>query len=387
MKNVALLSAFDVKNYGSMLQSYAIQQLLKRAGCNNKIVYYKEKNIKKQFLRIFDKTLLKAKLNFIYRDFYGKFLDKDLGTYFENRDIVFDTFVSQYLELTDFIPNRKDLSNKIKEYDIVLVGSDQVWNPTLLKKDFYTMTFVPDEITKVAYSSSFGVASIPDNQKKVTANYLSRFNHIGVRELSGQKIIKELIGRDVPVVADPTILLSIDQWETLIDKKPLIDEEYIFCYFLGSNSMHRDFVRKLRLASGCKIVTIPHCDGIVKADIGFGDSSPQGIGPREFLNLVKNAKYVCTDSFHCCVFSILFARNFFVFSRFKENANKRASTNSRIHSFLQIANLSDRLVNEGAEPTPDMLTNIDYRSTMLRIEELRSRSFDYLYESLGISRE
>lgn len=382
MKKIALLSVFDVNNYGSMLQTYAMQQVLTQLGCESEIINYKRKSLKSQFLRIFDKTLLKAKLNFLYRDFYGKYVDKELGAYFKNRDIVFDSFVLEYCKLSDVIHNRTELTKKMYDYDTVLVGSDQVWNPTNLKKDYYTMTFVPSEIKKVAYSSSFGVSSIPKNQKEVTAKYLSRIDYIGVRELSGKKIIGELTGRDVPVVADPTILLSNDSWAEIIDDKPLIEKDYIMCYFLGSNPKHRDFVRKLKIMTGFDIVTIPHCDGIVKADFGFGDIIPQSVGPKEFLNLMKNAKYVCTDSFHCCVFAMLNKIDFFVFSRFGHKANKSASTNSRIHSFLSITGLESRLMDDDAIPTLGLMQSVDYSLVTLELEKLRENSFDYLYTAL-----
>ncbi|MCT4647357.1 MAG: polysaccharide pyruvyl transferase family protein [Carboxylicivirga sp.] len=387
MKKIGLLSVFDVKNYGSMLQTYAMQKSLEILGCENEIVKYNRKSLMIQLSRLFDLTLLKSKLKFVHRDIYGKYINKDLGRYFQGRDHVFDGFVENHLKLSPEIPTKHELIGKMSDYELVLVGSDQVWNPVNLKKDYYTMNFVPEEITKVAYASSFGVSEIPEGQKKDTSKYLLRIDHIGVREDTGKAIIKRLINREVPVVADPTLLLPKKYWDELVEnQEPIVDGRYIVCYFLGENSQHREYVNNLKEIAGCKIVAIPHCDGIVKADLAFGDEIPSNIGPIEFLNLIKHAEFVCTDSFHCTVFAMLNHKNFFTFERFKQRVRTTASTNSRIHSLLKIAKLEDRLINEESLPTNRLLEPINFKTCDKNIDLLRKQSIDYLRKALSMEK-
>lgn len=80
--------------------------------------------------------------------------------------------------------------------------------------------------------------------------------------------------------------------------------------FLGNNPPHREFAKRLKEATGCKIIALTHLDEFVKSDEGYADETPYDIDPADFLNLIRNAEYVCTDSFHCSVFSILYKRQF-----------------------------------------------------------------------------
>lgn len=381
-KKIALLTVFGVNNYGSMLQSYAMQQTLFSINEDNEIINYSRKSIINQVKRLFDRTLLKAKLAFIYRSFYGKFIDRDLGTYFQKRDLVFEEFSRKYFIMSEQINTREDLKKRMEQYENVIVGSDQVWNPTNYRTDYYTMTFVPDKINKIAYASSFGVSFIPNNQIEGTKKYLSRINSIGVREIAGQKIIKELINREVEVVADPTLLLSIKEWNKIKTKDQIINEDYIICYFLGESKKHRDFVRKLKEKTGYKIATIPHCDGIIDADLDFGDIRPDNIGPSEFLNLISNAKYVCTDSFHCCIFSIIYNRQFYVFNRFDNTASKSSSTNSRIDSLLTITDLRDRLISDYNLIPNNIIDENKFGEVHSHINNLKEKSLNYLKKSI-----
>lgn len=380
----ALLTVFGVNNYGSMLQSYAMQQTLFTLKLDNEIINYSKKSIFNQIKRLFNKTLLKAKLAFVYRSIYGKYIDKELGQYFKRRDLIFNEFSKNKFVMSEYINNREALIRKMNDYDNVVVGSDQVWNPTNFRTDYYTMTFVPDNINKVAYASSFGVSHIPKNQIEGTKKYLSRINSIGVREITGQKIIKELLNRDVEVVSDPTLLLSVEDWNKIKTDKRIIEGDYIICYFLGSNKGHRDFVNKLKEKTGYQIATIPHCDGIVKADLNFGDLRPDNIGPCEFLNLIANAKFVCTDSFHCCIFSILYKKQFYVFNRFDHTASKMSSTNSRIDSLLTITNLQDRLINSYSTVPNTVIDENKFSDVDMRLLGLKERSLIYLKEALHI---
>ena len=219
------------------------------------------------------------------------------------------------------------LKENAKKYTAVLTGSDQLWSPAGLPTNFYNLMFVPNNIKKISYASSFGVKYIPWYQKRRTSKYLKRINFISMRENSGRDIVKQLIGRDVPVVLDPVFMFDKDQWERFIPTKIEYENKYIFAYFLGKNPEHRNAVKKLAEKKGLKIVTLRHLDQFVEEDEQFGDYAPYDVAPDIFLNLLRGAEYVCTDSFHGAVFSIIHKKQFVVFNRY--NNNSKHSKNSR----------------------------------------------------------
>ena len=180
--------------------------------------------------------------------------------------------VEQYkkLKLYPLFHNYVGFESLVKgtyQYSTVIVGSDQVWTPLSLPNKFFNLLFVDDSIRKVAYASSFGVSDIPDFQKKATGEYLDRFAYIGVREQRGKEIVDSLSHKKAQVVADPTLLLSRDEWEKEIeDSKVNETEPYIFCYFLGTNQDARKAVNELKAKTGLKIITLRHMDEYVPED-------------------------------------------------------------------------------------------------------------------------
>lgn len=383
MKKVAILSVYDVYNYGSILQTYATQQIITSLGFENVIIRNDHRSKLSQLKRLSNLPLLQMKINFLIRDFYVKHINKQLGLYFKSRHDAFDQFIAENLKISCDIGDKSGIAEYIKDWDFALVGSDQVWNPMNLGKDFYTMNFVPEGVKRITYAPSFGVSAIPKNQMEKTKQYLNNIDCISVRETSGQAIIKELIGKNVPVVADPTILMPFDKWEKLVDSHPYNSKPYILCYFLGKNPNHREFANRLSKKTEIEIISLPHSDEICKADFDFGDFTPQHVGPKEFVNLVAHASYVCTDSFHCTVFSNLFSRQFYSFGRYA-NAKNIASTNSRIPSLLSILGNHERFIDSTTPISDSLLTPIDYELVQKNIEKLRLSSLDYLKKALDL---
>ena len=272
-----------------------------------------------------------------------------------------------------------------KRYDSVLVGSDQLWLPGNIAADYYTLNWVPEGINTVAYATSFGQASLPRNISGSAEKFLKRIRHLSVREYSGQKLIMRLSGRRVPVVCDPTLLFDGQKWMSIQRKEPLYEGKYIFCYFLGKNRLHREYAKKLRIYTGYRIIALTHLDEYVKWDNGYADETPYDVDPAGFLNLIRNASYVCTDSFHCTAFSIQYGVPFTTFRRFGEKA--KVSTNSRLDTLLRMTGATNRLI-ENAElikvlkkPKKDLLAvldNSDLCETEKSLEKVRMRSWKYL---------
>lgn len=380
MKKIAIVTGYHIKNYGSALQAFATQKILDDNNIENECIHYEKKNTLSQVLRVFNKPLLKAKLATIKKQIYAKKNYETFGKYLKIRNEKFDEFVKTNFRVSKTYNGYQELVEGTKNYKAFLLGSDQVWNPMNFGSHFYTLEFVPDNITKIAYAPSFGVSTIPKHQIEQTKKYLSRIEYISVREKKGQELIKELIGRDVPIVVDPTLLLTLQQWQTIYPQERIVKEKYIFCYFLGTNPSHREFANKLKEQTGFKIITLPHMDEIVEGDFKFGESL-YDIGPVEFLNLIANAEYVCTDSFHGTVFSILHHKKFFTFSRYKET--KKDSTNSRLTSLLGILGIEDRLYTAKENPATEIKKEINYSKVDEKLEDMRKDSINYLMNAIS----
>ena len=130
------------------------------------------------------------------------------------------------------------------------------------------------------------------------------------------------------------MLTDRKRWDELSEDCPFVSEKYIFCYFIGNNPNQREFAKKLAQKTGCKILAIKHIDEYIKSDDDFGDIDYLEVGPKEFVNFIRYATYVCTDSFHGTIFSIMYNKNFFTFKRFSDS--QKSSMNSRVKNILSI---------------------------------------------------
>lgn len=387
---VGIASCYYHHNYGSMLQAYATQKIIQNLGhevvtiqCNAPVTYMQQSKITYLFHKITNPDILRRKI----REYSSK---QRLNRYpqiknnIELRNQKFEEFFHKHIRLSKLCRNRSELESLAGTLDAVVVGSDMLWHPVNVEHDYFTLTFVPDNVKKISYATSFGTTEIPRYQREKYRKYLSRFSAVSVREQSGISVIERLdVKKDVHVVLDPTLLFTGKEWLNIQDEEPLIKEKYIFCYFLGVNQEHRRFARQLKEITGYKIAALQHLDEFVKDDIGFADDSLYDAGPSEFINLIRNAEYVCTDSFHGTCFSILNHKKFFTFNRFK-NTNSQ-STNTRIDSLLAMTGLEERRVDAGMSPE-DMekyaKVNIEYDMVDNRLLDERKKSIAFLRKAL-----
>ena len=382
---VGIVSCYFKHNYGSMLQAYATQKILDDMGIENETINI-DKNIdfangkKKYYMgQLLNFEFLKAKLGMVKLKIDKK-IKKQLGKNISIRDKKYEEF-RKVFKLTEEYKTYAELTEKAKkDYTSVLVGSDQLWLPVNIVADYYTLNFVPDEVNKISFSTSFGVSSVPEKYKESYKKFLNRINHLSTREVAGQKIIKDLTGREAELVCDPTLLFNKEEWMSIQQEERIIKEKYIFCYFLGKNIEHRKFVERLKKETGYKIVSLNHADEYVKYSDVFADETPYDVGPSEFLNMIRNAEYVCTDSFHGTVFSLINNVKFFTFRRYSNKS--KVSTNSRIDSLLGIVDLKDRLLNGDEDVAKEITKKINFENVNTKLEEFRNKSKEFLNKSL-----
>lgn len=385
MKKLGLCVRYDCNNYGSMLQILATQKVIERAGWSYEIIRYDKKTVAfilKNIPRLFNPYFVSGKR----MDFLKKMKMKkhpEINEANKRRLNRFAEYRKEYIGPYSAV--YKGYSNLVKasaNYDAVMVGSDQLWTPAGIQSRFYNLLFVKDEIRKISFATSFGVVEVPNNQKKLTTQYLNRIDCLSVRENSGAELVKKLTGRDAVVALDPTLLLTGEEWEEIFPNKTSEREPYIFAYFLGKESMHRAQVEKLAKEKNIKIITCPHMDEFVEADLQFGTEQRFDVGPVDFLNLIRNAEYVCTDSFHGTVFSILNHKKFVTFDRYSDELRK--SKNSRIKSLFELLGLEKRhFVDQFQNILAVADGKINYDSVEEKLGKLRKESLDFLDKALN----
>ena len=370
-------------NYGTSLQGYAMLKKIQQLGYEVEVIHYVKQLSTIQKIKFVANAIRAGEWKSIVARLTAKRTLKKYPQYaagIAKRTKAVNAYkAKKLLPLFHTYVGYDALHKGSLNYDAVVVGSDQVWTPMSLPNKFFNLLFVDDSVHKIAYASSFGVSEIPSFQRKETGLYLDRFYRIGVREERGKEIVEELSHQKATVVADPTLLLTREEWEAEIsDTRPNESEPYIFCYFLGTNQEARKAANQLRKQTGYKIITIRHMDEYVPEDEQFGDEAPYNVDPNDFVKYISKAAYVCTDSFHCTVFSILFHRQFMTFYRFAEGS--KTGRNSRINSLFDLFELQERLYKGDI----NKITNpIDYNSVDEKLSELRKDSIAFLNECLA----
>ena len=274
--------------------------------------------------------------------------------------------------------SRKEWIGYIKSALCYIAGSDQIWNTHNHYNPFWFLGFTKGK--KISYASSIGARTINPRFRKKVVKHLMRYSHISVREKNAGEELSKLTGRhDIVHVFDPTLLLSKDDWIKVADEVPLeidLPSSYVLCYLLSHDLKYCDQVRSVAKAYGIeKIVIIssvenPEFD--MEGSIRYGYATPS-----EFVALIRDATVVCTDSFHGTIFSVLFEKQFVEFKRFEDADPK--SQNSRIYELLEMFGLYSRLYDEDLKKWSE---RIDYKPIIDKIEEGRDASLRYLVNAI-----
>ena len=305
MLKFEIFTLIGFENYGNKLQNYALSEILKK------------------FFGICETYLPQSRINCEAHKAFNALLKRKF-IYYIKRTSIFVKFSVK--NIPSKIYNRKKEKPTI---DYIICGSDQIWNPFVVKEESFG-TFAPPE-KRISFSASFGVSEIPESKKEFYKKHLNEMKAISVREQAGVEIVKELTGRDATLLVDPTMMLSKEEWQK-VSKKPKfsVPEKYIFTYFLGNvTDEMREFIDKVAKENDMQIINLE-----AKEPNNYWYRS----GPSEFVWLIEHASIVLTDSFHGSVFSIINEAPFVVFDRV-ENIE---CMNSRIDTLLSTLKLEDR---------------------------------------------
>ena len=333
---IGIVTWFHYKNYGTILQAYALQKFLKSKGYNCVLVNYIPIN-NKTFLEKINSGNLKHRIASKIESAKFKFLGSNIKDVLVLKNKSFENFATNNIDFTEKVQTSSELFRLNETIDCFICGSDQIWNPENFNGVYY-LNFVNEKNKKISFAPSFGVSHIPTSKIEEIRQLVNKFDWLSVREDKGASILKDLTQKDIEVVVDPTLLLSKTDWEQ-VSINPNINEDYILCYFLGDRQEYWKAVQNLQRMTKYKVIIIPARFNayLQKYEIRASTS------PEEFIGLIKNAKLVLTDSFHGVIFSLKFERDFYVFKRFKD-IDKR-SQNSRIYNILKMLNLEERLID------------------------------------------
>lgn len=229
MLKVGIITLNGYFNYGNRLQNYALQKFLKNINAN----IYPETVLYEKFnLKLEEKLTRYVNIrNYILnKNGFREFINSGKYKLDIIREYNFKRFNDKYINSCFDYKIKDDLNDR---YDYFIAGSDQIWNPYYvnLKNEFLQFA---DRNKRIAYAASFGVSQIKPDKINEVKKGLEGIDFISVREQAGAKIVKELTGKEVPVLVDPTLLLTAEEWEKVMERPTWYrDEKYILTYFLS----------------------------------------------------------------------------------------------------------------------------------------------------------
>lgn len=371
-KKVGIITFHASHNYGSMLQAYALQQTVLGMGLDCEIINFRNKiqaeHFKPPFMR--GTILGKIKRFFLFLPYCYSLFEK-----FK----LFEEFLSSYYKLSDKVfSSLSELRDANLPYDVIISGSDQIWNTYCFDFDWaYFLPFAKSAY-RVAYAPSLGPTpfhSIRTEMEHQIVSLLETYDVISVRDSLAQKEIKRLIGIECPIMIDPTLLLSVQNWHEMAADTPIVKGKYVFLYTPWYEKPVFDAAMKISKELDAPVIvsqlydTWKHNNWIVDKTFKTYIST----GPKEFLNLCKFATCVVGASFHVVVFSILFNTPFYAVDGMKD---------SRVAELLTMTGLESRVWDSKQYPIVISL-NLNFNQALDAIEIRRNKCIEWLRKELA----
>lgn len=369
MKKIGIITFHNSYNCGSMLESYAMQTVLKKMGMETEIINFSNEGQKEIYNYKFKNNSIK---NIIKNILIFPAIKKiKLNNYkyeeFKNKNFILsENEYSKQEELTDY------------EYSTVVAGSDQIWNITIEDgDDAYFLPWVK-KARRVAYAPSLGSKKIAEHTDNINKyiDYLNKFDAISIREQNGNKWIKEMIGQDVPVLLDPTMLLNKEDYDKIKDNNNVKDK-YIFFYAPSFDTEICRFVKKVADKYNLKVITWSTKSYFVKLIRRFGFELPDYEDPSVYLNLIANAELVFTTSYHGTIFSTIYKKKFFTIKNGGMYGN-----DDRVLTLLNQLNMLERLTPFEFDDNKDYLEEVNYEKYDSSVDELKNKAFDYINKNI-----
>ena len=365
-------------NYGGNLQAYALMKVLRGLGHEPCLIVRRAKPFPAKRIplelvkRIVKKLVLRRAGTSIGEGIFHSRLRK--LTEKNAREFIDGHIQPQTREFSSF----KDISRNISTYSFgaLIVGSDQIWRPKYtpsIEESFFSFLASSESTKRIAYAPSFGTDEWEYTQEetKRCAGLLQRFDSISVREISGVRLCKDKLGRESTHVLDPTMLLDVNDYLDLSQNVPTspASKKNLLVYVLDLTDEKRAVMD--HLARNLELNPI-HANRL--------DANGSSIPVEEWVAGFRDSAFVLTDSFHACVFSILFNKPFIAYG----NARRGLA---RFESLLSIFGLKSRLISEPSQATPELINStINWQEVNCKVAERRAASMHFLSDSLRDTR-
>lgn len=358
MKTVGLFTIY-ICNYGAILQTYALKKCIESLDSNINVAvvdFYSHKHYR--VFNVVTNSIVKRVLK------NGLILMHYLGL--RERNHREKVFIKNEFNLSERFEDVNILLKNLPKYDYYLTGSDQVFNLNSIYAPLFFQQFVTCGI-KAAYAPSFGQSVFSKAERDRIKDLTKGFDYLSCREKDGAEMLSQVHGKDVPCVIDPTLLLTADQWSSMM-RVPDSNDKYLLVYDLNGGVPMLNIARKVAAEKGFKLYCITRHPDISFIYKGF-DKVIFDAGPREFVGYFAKASYVITDSFHGTAFSLIFRKNFNTYI-----AIPRAS--QRILSLLTICGLTSRIIEDTNEIETSEVCASKFKQDSF--EEYRKASLDYI---------
>lgn len=366
-RRIGILTMHRVQNYGSALQAYALQEYINRLGYDTELIDYIFPNGKHKQRRSLKKIIKSTLFKWL---FALPLLRKSKR---------FARFYSDCYNCSEQrFDNPYDLMQYDYPYDVLITGSDQVWNPIhILSDTSFFLPFAHAYTPKIAYAPSFSVASLPEGFDTIIRTYVETYSHISVREKSGINIMKSLTDKEVSMVCDPTLLLTKADWSALAAQSEIkISEPYILVYVLSYAYNPYPAINAIiervqqELSMPLILLDAPVLDMKFKNARFIKDA-----GPAEFLYLMKHASFVITTSFHGTAFALNFGIPFYSVIR------DRSGFDTRMVDLIESVEADRAIVYDQPIDKP---LEMNFEHVEKRLEAIRQYSQGYIKNSLRL---
>lgn len=355
---IRIMTFHTPKNYGAILQAYALQTYINSLCDDVKIIDYKTPELINKYPLLLKPTTLKELVLTIIALFQlPKKIAKHNG---------FEKFIQKHINLTKNYSSTQSLYDNPPKADILITGSDQVFNPNRIieERKAYYLDFADSNSKIASYAASFGVETIPESKCDEIAQYLNKFDYISVREAYGIDVIKKLVNKDVTEVLDPVFLINESMWNSILEHYNGIPDQYLLYYRLLDNKNADEAVKLMSDKLNLPIVVIT--DKIinnVKTKYVLRDANPS-----QFLWLFANAAFIASSSFHGVAFSIIYKKPFMACynnDRFK----------LRTENLLNNLQLQNRFFDNNID---SLSSPINYNNTFAILNDLINKSKSYI---------
>jgi hypothetical protein len=369
--NIGILTFHFGYNYGGVLQAYALQKYLQSLNYKVEIINYIPPEYNEPSLLFglsFKKPIETIKA-------------LSIKLFHQNESIkAFDSFRNKFMALTEKITDEKKLAEKANNYDTIIVGSDQIWNPSQHNKPIYFLNWYPlYKGKKISYAPCCAVNKIKNIDAENLKKALNDFSFISVRNKTTFDFVKYLTGKEPPIVLDPTFLWDFAEFN---NNEPIIKGEYILTYILGSDipGSNLKTIEKIKEIYGNMHVYAINIAAINPKKINWADKILYNISPDDWINLIANAKFFYTDSFHGLIFALKYHTPFLAYYTEAARASRFIDLQERFDLKNAIIESYDDL------PLPD---KIDYELLFKNVESILIKEIEsskmYLNKALDNS--